>query len=216
MEARDARESWRWTRAYELKGHRGAVYNLKFGDGEVGTRGRVLASAAFDGVRLWAAREEASQKAEAAENEEQGDPWDDGDIEEVRVVLMSSVRRPLTLSLPFSSCTFLRIPDPSRMSHSLHQCPTWFPADTTRKFSCTPCRLSHPSQSRRRLPHPSHLHRQARHRPLVCPHSRSHPQSGQYIPKDSFNLSHGYNHKRAKAQRAAMSLLGARAGESWL
>ncbi|ORY83516.1 WD40-repeat-containing domain protein [Leucosporidium creatinivorum] len=75
-------ESWRWTRGYDLKGHRGAVYALKFGSGNVGNRGRLLGSAGMDGVRIWGTKEGANGREEDAEGEE-GDAWDEGDVEEI-------------------------------------------------------------------------------------------------------------------------------------
>lgn len=77
------KERWRWGRGYDLKGHRGAVYALKFSEGELSRRGRVLASAGFDGVRVWGPKE-LVEGAEADTGEDEGDAWDDGDVEEVR------------------------------------------------------------------------------------------------------------------------------------
>lgn len=74
---RDERESWRWGRGYDLKGHRGAVYAVRFSETECVGRGRLLASAGFDGIRLWAPKEAVEGDAE------EGDAWDEGDVEEV-------------------------------------------------------------------------------------------------------------------------------------
>ncbi|KAM0789975.1 hypothetical protein ACM66B_005308 [Microbotryomycetes sp. NB124-2] len=79
-------ESWRWGRGYDLKGHRGAVYTLKFGQQRLRGRGRVLASAGFDGVRLWAPKELLKRDVTGGENDdldEVSDPWDDGEVEEL-------------------------------------------------------------------------------------------------------------------------------------
>ncbi|SGY25116.1 BQ5605_C018g08583 [Microbotryum silenes-dioicae] len=96
--SRRTRQSWKWGRAYDLKAHRGAVYALKFSDGDWGNRGRVLASAAFDGVRLWGSKDEigaaGTRSGEAFDAEhdgdadpdgdgEQGNGWDDGDVQEI-------------------------------------------------------------------------------------------------------------------------------------
>lgn len=91
--AQDAHESWRWARAYDLKGHRGAVYSVKFGDGTLGSRGRVLASAAFDGVRLWGAVRAEGQATDGTEMDEPSDAWDDGDVEEVSLRVDAGLRQ---------------------------------------------------------------------------------------------------------------------------
>lgn len=61
-----------------MKGHRGAVYALKFSETACQGKGRILASAGFDGIRLWGSKEGPRDS-----NEEEGDAWDDGDVEEV-------------------------------------------------------------------------------------------------------------------------------------
>ncbi|KAK4047618.1 hypothetical protein OIV83_005276 [Microbotryomycetes sp. JL201] len=81
-----AHESWRWGRGYDLKGHRGAVYTLKFGQQRLRGRGRILASAGFDGVRLWAPKDLLKRDQDVDQNDDLddvADPWDDGEVEEL-------------------------------------------------------------------------------------------------------------------------------------
>lgn len=69
-----------------MKGHRAGVYDLEFSEGDFGERGRLLASAGFDGIRLWGPKvgENGENGAGAGvDRDEEGDAWDDGDVEEV-------------------------------------------------------------------------------------------------------------------------------------
>lgn len=78
------------------------MYALKFSEGEIGGRGRVLGSAGMDGVRIWGPREgrsnevpgEARTDGEGEQEEEgEGDAWDEGDVEEVSSVGRADRRR---------------------------------------------------------------------------------------------------------------------------
>lgn len=96
----EERQTWRWGRGYDLKGHRGAIYVMKFSERDLGGRGRLLATAGFDGVRVWGPKEggerdpssstprvegggEEEERQEEEEEEEVGEAWDDGDVDEV-------------------------------------------------------------------------------------------------------------------------------------
>ncbi|KAM0746883.1 WD40 repeat-like protein [Meredithblackwellia eburnea MCA 4105] len=100
------RRTWKWGRGYDLKGHRGAVYAMKFSERDLANRGRLLASAGFDGVRVWGPKEGRSSRGsgggseknankpagggddddddeEDDRDEEEGEAWDVGDVDEV-------------------------------------------------------------------------------------------------------------------------------------
>lgn len=81
----EARTSWKWGRGYDLKGHRAGVYDLEFSEGDLGGRGRLLASAGFDGIRLWGPKvgDNGENEPGNRDRDEEGDAWDDGDVEEV-------------------------------------------------------------------------------------------------------------------------------------
>lgn len=80
----ETRASWKWGRGYDLKGHRAGIYALEFSDSDAPGRGRILGSAGFDGIRLWAPKTSGGNNGDEHEREEEGDAWDDGDVEEVR------------------------------------------------------------------------------------------------------------------------------------
>ena len=53
------------------------MYAVRFSEKECKGKGRLLASAGFDGIRVWGPKEAVEGDAE------DGEAWDEGDVEEV-------------------------------------------------------------------------------------------------------------------------------------